>query len=152
MTAAVRHSDVLVVGAGSAGSVVAERLSMDSSCVVTVLEAGPGLADPGLLAQTANGLQLPIGAGSPLVERYRTRLTDRPVRHLPIVRGATVGGSGAINGGYFCRGLASDFDVLDTAGHGLTFWSTSGLSRQIWISRRLCMAVVAPSQFAAHTK
>lgn len=72
---------------------------MDSSCVVTVLEAGPGLADPGLLAQTANGLQLPIGAGSPLVERYRTRLTDRPVRHLPIVRGATVGGSGAINGG-----------------------------------------------------
>lgn len=126
---------------------------MDSSCVVTVLEAGPGLADPGLLAQTANGLQLPIGAGSPLVERYRTRLTDRPVRHLPIVRGATVGGSGAINGGYFCRGLPAISTVPRyQAGHGLTFWSTSGLSRQIWISRRLCMAVVAPSQFAAHTK
>lgn len=89
---------------------------MDSSCVVTVLEAGPGLADPGLLAQTANGLQLPIGAGSPLVERYRTRLTDRPVRHLPIVRGATVGGSGAINGGYFCRGLPSDFDRASIPG------------------------------------
>jgi choline dehydrogenase len=110
LTPAVQHSDVLIVGAGSAGSVVAESLSTDPSCAVTVLEAGPGLADPGLLAQTTNGLQLPIGAGSPLVQRYQTRLTDRPVRELPIVRGATVGGSGAINGGYFCRGLPRDFD------------------------------------------
>jgi predicted dehydrogenase (TIGR03970 family) len=104
------HSDVLIVGAGSAGSVVAERLSADPGCAVTVLEAGPALVDPGLLAQTTNGLQLPIGAGSPLVQRYLTRLTDGPVRELPIVRGATVGGSGAINGGYFCRGLPRDFD------------------------------------------
>ncbi|HYB80911.1 MAG TPA: mycofactocin system GMC family oxidoreductase MftG, partial [Mycobacterium sp.] len=110
MTTAVPHSDVLVVGAGSAGSVVAERLSADPSCTVTVLEAGPALTDPGLLAQTANGLQLPIGSGSPLVQRYQTRLTDRPVRRLQVVRGATVGGSGAVNGGYFCRGLPSDFD------------------------------------------
>jgi predicted dehydrogenase (TIGR03970 family) len=106
---AVLHSDVLIVGAGSAGSVVAERLSTDPSCVVTVLEAGPGLTDPGLLAQTANGLQLPIGVGSPLVERYLTKLTARPARQLPIVRGATIGGSGAVNGGYFCRGLPGDF-------------------------------------------
>jgi choline dehydrogenase len=104
------HSDVLIVGAGSAGSVVAERLSADPGCVVTVLEAGPPLADPGLLAQTANGLQLPIGVSSPLVQRYQTRLTDRPVRRQSLVRGTTVGGSGAINGGYFCRGLPRDFD------------------------------------------
>ena len=101
---------MLIVGAGSAGSVVAERLSADSGCSVTVLEAGPSLGDPGLLARTSNGLQLPIGAGSPLVQRYQTRLTDRPVRELPIVRGSTVGGSGAVNGGYFCRGLRGDFD------------------------------------------
>lgn len=110
LTAAVPHSDVLIVGAGSAGSVVAARLSADPGCTVTVLEAGPGLADPGLLTQTANGLQLPIGVDSPLAQRYQTRLTDRPVRQQTIVRGATVGGSGAINGGYFCRGLPSDFD------------------------------------------
>ncbi len=110
LTAAVPHSDVLIVGAGSAGSVVAERLSADPTCAVTVLEAGPALADPGLLAATANGLQLPIGVGSPLVQRYQTRLTDRPVRQHPIVRGTTVGGSGAVNGGYFCRGLPRDFD------------------------------------------
>ncbi|SPM32865.1 Choline dehydrogenase or related flavoprotein, partial [Mycobacterium rhizamassiliense] len=120
LTTAVSHSDVLIVGAGSAGSVVAERLSADPSCAVTVIEAGPGLEDPGLLAQTTNGLQLPIGAGSPLVQRYETRLTDRPVRLVPIVRGATVGGSGAINGGYFCRGLPRDFEWPAIAGWG---WS-----------------------------
>lgn len=104
------------MGAGSAGSVVAERLSVDPDCSVTVLEAGPGLDDPILLAQTANGLQLPIGAGSPLAERHLTTLTDHPVHRVPIVRGATVGGSGAVNGGYFCRGLPGDFDRLGVPG------------------------------------
>ncbi|OBB67353.1 mycofactocin system GMC family oxidoreductase MftG [Mycobacterium sp. 852014-50255_SCH5639931] len=116
MSKAAPHSDVLIVGAGSAGSVVAERLSAEPGCVVAVLEAGPALDDPGLLAQTANGLQLPIGIGSPLVRRYQTSLTDRPMRAHPIVRGATVGGSGAINGGYFCRGLPRDFDRLSLPG------------------------------------
>lgn len=32
---------------------------------MTVVEAGPALDDPALLARTANGLQLPIGVGSP---------------------------------------------------------------------------------------
>jgi predicted dehydrogenase (TIGR03970 family) len=101
---------VLIIGAGSAGSVVAKRLSDDPSCTVTVLEAGVGLADPALRAETTNGLQLPIGAASPLVQRYQTQLTERPARRMTIVRGATVGGSGAVNGGYFCRGLRRDFD------------------------------------------
>ncbi|ORW48440.1 dehydrogenase [Mycobacterium parmense] len=109
---------MLIVGAGSAGSVVAERLSADPGCAVTVLEAGPALADPALLARTANGLQLPIGAGSPLVRRYQTTLTDRPPRRAPIVRGATIGGSGAVNGGYFCRGLPRDFDEPAIPGWG----------------------------------
>ncbi|ORW27876.1 dehydrogenase [Mycobacterium palustre] len=101
---------MLIVGAGSAGSVVAERLSADPGRTVTVLEAGPALADPALLALTANGLALPIGVGSPLARRYLTRLTERHALQLPIVRGATVGGSGAINGGYFCRAAPRDFD------------------------------------------
>ncbi|WP_310781833.1 mycofactocin dehydrogenase MftG [Mycobacterium sp. Z3061] len=116
MSAAARHSDVLIVGAGSAGSVVAERLSADPSCRVTVLEAGPGLADAQLLARTRNGLQLPIGAGSPLAERYATTLTDHPARQASLVRGTTVGGSGAVNGGYFCRGLPGDFDRMAIPG------------------------------------
>jgi predicted dehydrogenase (TIGR03970 family) len=116
LSKAASHSDVLIVGAGSAGSVVAERLSVDPSRAVTVLESGPALTDPALLAATANGFQLPIGAGSPLVRRYQTRLTDDPVRLLPIVRGTTVGGSGAVNGGYFCRAEPRDFDRLSIPG------------------------------------
>jgi len=116
LSAAARHSDVLIVGAGSAGSVVAERLSVDPSCSVTVLEAGPGLTDAQLLARTRNGLQLPIGAGSPLAERYATTLTDHPARQASLVRGTTVGGSGAVNGGYFCRGLPGDFDRMAIPG------------------------------------
>lgn len=117
------HSDVLIVGAGSAGSVVAEQLSADPRCAVTVLEAGPALGDPALLAQTTNGLQLPIGSRSPLVQRYQTRLTDNPVRAASIVRGATIGGSGAVNGGYFCRGLPQDFD-----GAGIPGWAWSDVA------------------------
>lgn len=83
---------------------------------MTVLEAGPGLADAQLLARTRNGSQLPIGAGSPLAERYLTTLTDDPARQASLVRGTTVGGSGAVNGGYFCRGLPGDFDRMAIPG------------------------------------
>src|SRR6185312_4493206 len=37
-------------------------------------------------------------------------LTDEPIRTGHIMRGAVVGGSGAVNGGYFCRALPEDFD------------------------------------------
>ena len=104
------HSDVLIVGAGSAGCVLAEGLSRDPHRSVTVVEAGPGASTPAVAAQIADGLRLPIGAGSSVVRRYETTLTDRPRRTASIMRGEVVGGSGAVNGGYFCRGLPADFD------------------------------------------
>ena len=112
------HSDVLIVGAGSAGSVLAERLSADDRCRVTVVEAGPGPSDPRVAGQIADALRLPIGTASSVVRRYPTTLTDNPERHAQIMRGCVVGGSGAVNGGYFCRGLPSDFDSW-----GLTEWT-----------------------------
>lgn len=87
------------------------------------MEAGPGLSDPALRAETTNGLRLPIGAASPLVARYQTQLTERPARQATIIRGATVGGSGAVNGGYFCRGLPRDFDGYRALGWA---WSDVG--------------------------
>lgn len=103
-------TDILIVGAGSAGSVLAERLSTDDRCRVTVVEAGPGPTDPRVGTQITDGLRLPIGAASSVVRRYWTTLTDEPRRDAQIVRGAVVGGSGAVNGGYFCRALPSDID------------------------------------------
>ena len=108
----------MIVGAGSAGSVLAERLSADSSCRVTVVESGPGPSDPRVRSQITDGLRLPIGDASSVVRRYPTTLTDNPKRPAQIMRGAVVGGSGAVNGGYFCHGLPSDFD-----GWGLPGWT-----------------------------
>lgn len=110
------HNDVVIVGAGSAGSVLAERLSADPDCRVTVVEAGPGPSDPRVAAQIANGLRLPIGAASGVVRHYPVTLTERPRRDTEIMRGAVVGGSGAVNGGYFCRGLPADFDAWNIPG------------------------------------
>ncbi len=104
------HSDVLIIGAGSAGSVLAERLSADDRCRVTVVEAGPAPTDPRVGDQITDGLRLPLGLASSVVRRYTTTLTDHPERHAQIMRGAVVGGSGAVNGGYFCRALPADVD------------------------------------------
>ena len=113
MAGAAAACDVVVVGAGSAGSVIAARLSADPDCAVTVVEAGTGAA-----TASADGHRLPIGADSPLVHRYRARLTDHPERWVSLVRGKTVGGSGAVNGGYFCRAVAGDFDGYRVPGWG----------------------------------
>ena len=111
-------ADVLIVGAGSAGSVLAERLSADPDCRVTVLEAGPGRTTPAIRALTDPADRLPVEPGSPVARRYRTALTDHPRTAAEIVRGRCVGGSGAINGGYFCRALPADFDE-----HPVPGWS-----------------------------
>lgn len=110
--------DVLIVGAGSAGSILAERLSSDPGCHVTVVEAGPAPSDPRVEAQITDGLRLPIGAASSVVRHYASVLTENPPRHTEIIRGSVVGGSGAVNGGYFCRGLPTDFDTWAVPGWG----------------------------------
>jgi choline dehydrogenase len=110
------HSDVLIIGAGSAGCVVAEQLSQDEGCRVAVVESGPGLSDTAIADLTASGSILPIGVASPVVHHYPSTLTAHPHRPVRLVRGAVVGGSGAVNGGYFCRGLAGDFDGWDLPG------------------------------------
>ena len=68
------------------------------------------------MAQISDGLRLPVGEASSVVRRFHTTLTESPHRSAVIMRGVVVGGSGAVNGGYFCRGLPSDFDSWNLPG------------------------------------
>lgn len=102
VTPAPPHTDVLVIGGGSAGCVIAGRASADPDCAVTLVEAGPPGTGPGAL-----GL-LPVGPDSDLVWRYPAHLSDGGEEAL-LARGRVLGGSGEVNGGYFVRATADDF-------------------------------------------
>lgn len=107
---------MLIIGAGSAGSVVAKRLSIDDSCRVAAVETGPAPSDPKVSAQITDAVRMPIGAASSVVRHYASTLTDEPKGVGHIMRGAVVGGSGAVNGGYFCRALPEDFENWELPG------------------------------------
>ncbi|WP_038170683.1 mycofactocin dehydrogenase MftG [Tomitella biformata] len=93
--------DLLIVGGGSCGAVLAARLSADPTRRVLLVESGPGAAIPERLDT------LPIGPGSYRTTMYDAQLSDTVTTTL--VRGRGVGGSGAVNGGYFMRGAPTDF-------------------------------------------
>lgn len=91
------RADVVVVGAGPAGCVLARRLA-EAGADVVLLEAGDHVASP------RAGL-LDVGPDSHVVIRHQARLGGT-VLELP--RGRTLGGSGAVNGGYCVAARPSD--------------------------------------------
>ena len=101
--------DVVIVGGGSAGCALANRLSSDPSTSVLVLEAGrTDRFDPLIHAPAA----LPFPIGNPLYDwRYETEpepaMGGRRVYHA---RGKVLGGSSSINGMIFQRGNPMDYE------------------------------------------
>lgn len=99
--------DVLIVGAGSAGCALAGRLSEDARRRVLIVEAGPDFPPSvGWPRVLTHGTSLEAADYLTLFEGRYTR--EGPLVFIP--RGKVVGGSGALNGGWFLRGIQEDYD------------------------------------------
>lgn len=114
--------DFIIIGAGSAGCVLADRLSADGKSRVLLLESGPKDRTP--------WIHVPLGYGMLFHSRKynygfeaegQNGLNDR-VQYWP--RGRVVGGSGAINAMVYCRGMRKDFDDWEQAGATGWGWDT----------------------------
>jgi choline dehydrogenase len=116
---AAESFDYVIVGAGSAGCVLANRLSADPVVSVCLLEAGPKDRSP--------FIHIPLGMVAlqdhPVLNwRHRTvAQPDAGGRSIAIPRGKTLGGSSAINGMIYMRGHQADYD--DWAAAGNPGWS-----------------------------
>ncbi|MCA1336720.1 choline dehydrogenase [Pseudooceanicola marinus] len=102
------EADYVIIGSGSAGSVMAARLSEDGQHKVLVLEYGGTDAGP--------FIQMPAALSYPMnMKRYDWGFMSEPEpglggRRLVTPRGKVVGGSSSINGMVYVRGHARDFD------------------------------------------
>lgn len=115
-----RGFDYIIVGAGSAGCVLANRLTEDDGVRVLVLEAGP--QDYSIFIHMPSAFAYPL-AGT----KYNWHYESEPEpylnnRRLHCPRGRVIGGSSSVNGMVYIRGHAFDYDAWARRA-GLENWS-----------------------------
>lgn len=115
----IRSFDYVIVGAGSAGCVVAARLSQDPGVTVCLIEAGP--------PDACDDIRHPVAQPALAHSKYDWAMLSDPEpglggrqRYLP--RGRTLGGTSSINGMLYIRGNRADYDE----------WSLRGLDGWGW--------------------
>lgn len=110
----MQEFDFIIIGSGSAGSVMAHRLSEDGKNTVLVLEFGG--SDRGPFIQMPSALSYPMSMNA-----YNWGFETEPEPHLggrrlATPRGKVMGGSSSINGMVYVRGHARDFDAWEEMG------------------------------------
>jgi choline dehydrogenase-like flavoprotein len=114
--------DYIIVGAGTAGCVLANRLSADPSKRVCLIEAGP--------PDKSYKIRIPAAVAAAIADpRFGWGYFSTPQAHVDgrkilIPRGRVVGGCSSINGMVYFRGHPRDFDDLANE-HGANGWSYS---------------------------
>jgi len=106
--------DYIIVGAGSAGCVLADRLTEDGASSVLVLERGG--SDRSVLIQMPSALSIPLN-----MPKYNWGYQSEPEpnlngRRINCPRGKVLGGSSSINGLVYIRGNALDFERWEAEG------------------------------------
>jgi len=118
----VESWDYIIVGAGSAGCILAERLTSNPANRVLLLEAGP--------ADTSPFIHMPRGAarlyGS---TKHAWHFATEPTGDVPAeiwIRGKVLGGSSSINGMMYFRGQPQDYDGWEALGAKGWGWHAMG--------------------------